>query len=448
MLTLSVFGLRKAFASSLFAISLLILSSVAAQATTIKEVVSPGGITAWLVEDHLNPIITMRFAFKGGAALDPDDRLGLSRLAASLMDEGAGDLDSQAFQRVLEDRSITLRYDSGLDSFRGRLVTLTKHADTAFGLLHDSLTTPRFDAEPVERIRGQILSGLRQDEEDPQTQASRALFKHLYDGHPYSRPADGTLESVAAITQADLTAFTKRMLSKDALIVGVVGDVTPEALGPLLDKAFGALPETRNVGAVSDVKPNLDGSKLLIELDVPQSAILFADQGLKRADPEFYAAYVMNYVLGSGGFTSRLYTEVREKRGLAYSVGSYLYPFDHSALTLGQSGTQTARVQETIDVIRAEWKRFAEDGITSSELDDAKLYLTGSYPLRFTDSSGIAQMLVGLQQDNLGPSYFDDRNAFIDAVTAEDIKRVTARIIDENRLTFVIAGQTSGLKTQ
>lgn len=425
----------------------IVLAGRVAHATEVKEVVSPGGITAWLVEDHINPIISIRFAFRGGAALDPAGKEGLARFAAALLDEGAADRDSQTFQRLLEDKSITLRFDTGLDAFRGRLITLTKHADIAVGLLNDALTAPRFDEEPVERIRRQLLAGLRQDEEDPQTQASRALFEQMFAGHPYARPTDGTLETVAGLTREDLFTFVERMMSKDALIVGVVGDVTPATLAPLLDQAFGALPETRSVETVSDVAPSLDGSVTVVDLDVPQSTILFADVGLKRNDPDFYAAYVMNYILGGGGFSSRLYEEVREKRGLAYSVGSYLYPFDHTALMLGQGGTQNARVQETIDVIRAEWSRMAEEGLSEDDLVNAKRYLTGSYPLRFTDSDRIAQMLVGLQLDGLPRTYFDIRNGLIEAVTPADIERAVKRVIDPNRLTFVVAGRPEGLST-
>lgn len=421
----------------------------AGAAGRVQQVISPAGVAAWLMEDRLNPVITMRFAFRGGAALDPEGKEGLANFAAALMDEGAAERGSQAFRRELEDKSVTLSYDAGLDSFRGRLRTLTKHADAAFGLLGDSLTQPRFDEEPVERIRRQILAGLRQDEESPGAQAGRALFEHLFKGHPYARPADGTLETVAGLTRGDLQAFARRLPARNALVIGVAGDVTPERLGVLLDKAFAGLPAEQGAVAgaaeIRDVEPRLDGEMIVIEKDVPQSTVMFADMGLKRSDPDFYAAYVMAHILGGGSFTSRLYSEVREKRGLAYSVGGYLYPFDHAGLTLGQSSTQNRRAAEAVEVIRAEWRRMAEGGVTAAELEAAKLFLTGSYPLRFTGNGAVAEMLMGLQLDGLPMDYFDIRNSLIEAVTAGDIARAARRLLDPERMVFAVAGKPEGL---
>lgn len=440
----AAFAFVFAFAAALAAFA----PSSSSAAGRVQQVTSPGGVTAWLMEDHLNPIITMRFAFRGGAALDPEGKEGLANFAAALLDEGAAGRDSQAFRRELEDKSVALGYDAGLDAFRGRLTTLVQHAEAAFGLLGDSLTKPRFDEEPVERIRRQILSGLRQNEEDPDVQASRALFEHVFGDHPYARPARGTLESVPGLTRGDLTAFTQRMLARGALVIGVSGDVTPEQLGPLLDTAFGGLPAAQgaDAGAVEDVEPRLDGEMIVIEKDVPQSAVVFADLGLKRSDPDFYAAYVMTHILGGGSFTSRLYSEVREKRGLAYSVGSYLYPFDRAGLMAGRAGTQNARAAEAIDVIRAEWRRMAENGVTAEELETAKRFLTGSYPLRFTNTSAVAGMLTGLQMDNLPIDYFDIRNGLVEAVTAEDISRTAARLLDAERMVFAVSGKPEGLE--
>lgn len=439
-------GLIFALAGALTGAFVLALAPLSARAADVKEVTSPGGVTAWLIEDHLNPVINMRFVFRGGAAHDPDGKEGLARLAAGLLDEGAAGRDSRAFQLMLADHAVTLRYDAGLDAFRGRLTMLTEQAETAFSLLGDSLTKPRFDEEPVERIRGQILSLLRQDEEDPDAQAGQALFAHVFDGHPYARPADGTVAGVEAVTREDLHDFAARMLALDTLVIGVAGDITPAQLRPLLDTAFAALPETAEMEEIEDAEPDLDGETIIIEHDVPQSSVVFADMGLKRSDPDFYAAYVMTHILGGGSFTARLYNEVREKRGLAYSIGSYLYAFDRAGLTVGRSGTQNERAAETVDVIRAEWRRMAEDGVTEDELETAKLYLTGSYPLRFTDTGAIASMLAGLQQENLPINYFDIRNIFIEAVTVEDIARTAERLLDADRMVFAISGKPQGLE--
>ena len=416
-----------------------------AYAVIIERVVSTGGIEAWLVRDHTNPIITMRFAFRGGAALDPEGRDGLANMVSALLDEGAGDLDSKTFQGRLEDLVITLHFTAGRDNFGGRLRTLVENKDTAFELLTLALSKPRFDAEPLERIRTQLLSSLRQQAEEPNAIAGKTLFKTLFPSHPYGRPVDGTLESVAAITQADLKGFARRRLAKDNLTIGVVGDITAEALKLVLDKIFGGLPAKAGAWAIPEAVLKGQGRTVVVTKPGPQSAIIFADKGLKRQDPDFYAAFVMNHVLGGGGFTSRLYNTVREERGLAYSVYSTLHPLDRAGLIFGGAGTANKSAAETIAVMRAEWTRMATEGMSEKELADAKTFLTGSYSLGFTSSGRIASMLIGIQMDNLGIDYPDRRNGLIEAVTLADVNRMAAKYMLEDRLTIVVVGQPEGV---
>ncbi len=414
-------------------------------AINVERVKTPGGLEAWLVQDNSNPIVTMRFAFRGGAALDPKGKVGLANLVASTMDEGAGNLNSQSFQKILEDKAIRIRFDAGLDNFGGRLQTLVRNQDEAFDLLRLALNAPRFDTEPVERIRSQILVGLKQDEENPHSIAGKAMREALYGGHPYGRSPEGIPDSVKAITADDLRAFVTQRLTRDTLVIGIVGNITPAKLAELLDATFGTLPAQGTDWRLPKIRANTDGRTIVINKDVPQSAILFADQGLLRDDPDFYAAYVMNHVLGGGGFTSRLYREVREKRGLAYSISSGLNPRRASATTVAGAGTANARVHETLDVVQAEWHRMSENGVTNDELNDAKTYLTGAYPLQFTGSTRIARMLVGIQLAELGIDYVKSRNAFINAVTRDDIARVAKKLLDANRLVTVVVGRPEGL---
>ncbi len=418
-----------------------------AGAVTIERVLSPGGIEAWLVRDHTNPIITMRFAFRGGAALDPEGREGLANMVSTLLDEGAGDLDSKTFQGRLEDLVITLRFDAGRDNFSGRLRTLVENKTTAFELLTLALTRPRFDTEPLERIRNQLFSSLRQEAEDPNTIAGKTLFKTLFPAHPYGRPVDGSLESVAAITQTDLKGFVQRRLAKDNLAIGVVGDITADALKPVLDKTFGGLPAKARPWAIPEAVLKGQGRTVVVTKPAPQSAIIFADKGPKRQDPDFYAAYLMNHVLGGGGFTSRLYNTVREKRGLAYSVYSALHPLDRAGLIFGGAGTANKSASETIAVMRGEWTRMATKGMSEKELADAKTFLTGSYPLSFTSSNRIASMLIGIQMDNLGIDYPDRRNGLIEAVTLGDVNRLAKKLLRPDQLTVVVVGQPDGVKS-
>lgn len=434
----------------LFAVALAGLASaekVPEHRVNVVRVVSPGGIEAWLVSDHLNPIINLRFAFDGGAAQDPEGKSGLANMVSSLLDEGAGPLDSQAFQRRLEDLSITLRFDAGLDSFHGRLTTLSENWEQAFDLLKLALTKPRFDDAPFQRIRSQILAGLRQDQEDPDTVAGKVLDRELFGDHPYGRPVDGTIDSVSAIVTEDLRRFARERLARDNLNIGVVGDIKPEELARRLDEIFAGLPSKSVPSDVTEAAPDFKGGVKVVTMDVPQSALAFAQKGLKRDDPDFYTAYVLNHMMGGGGFTSRLYDEIREKRGLAYSVGSYLNPLDHVGLLQGYGGTANARVGETIDVLKNEWRKMAEQGVEQKELDDAKTYLIGSFPLRLTSTSGIAGTLVAMQQEKLGLDYLNRRNSFIDAVTLDDVNRLAKKLLTPDNLVIVVVGAPEGVKS-
>ncbi len=424
---------------------LVLVTGLPARAVEVQQVTSPGGITAWLVEDHSNPILSLDLAFVGGAALDPAGQEGLANMVSGLIDEGAGELDSQAFQETLNNLSITLRFDASLESFQGSLRTLTENRQTAFDLLRLALSEPRFDAEPVERIRSQILVQLAQESENPNVIANRAMRELMFPGHPYSRPVNGTPESVRAIGVDDLRRFVSERFARDALMVAVVGDVTAEQLRPLLDHAFQALPAAVAPFDLPEVEPQGKGEVLVIERDLPQSVILFGEGGLKRNDPDFYAAYVANYILGGGGFSSRLYAEVREKRGLAYSVYSYLNPLEHSALVMGGVATANERAGESLSVIRDEWARMGAEGPTGDEVDDAKTYLTGSYPLRFSSTGEISGTLLGIQLDDLGIDYINIRNDLIDAVTMEDARRVARELFRAEDLTVVIVGRPDGV---
>lgn len=427
-------------------IGLLFATPNMAAAFEVQRVTSVGGLEAWLIEDHTNPIITMRFSFRGGASLDPAGKDGLAEMTSGLLDEGAGPLDSMAFQQKVEDSAITLRFDARRDFFGGRLRTLTENKVMALDLLQLAVTAPRFDAEPVERIRSQILANIRGESEDPDTIAYRKLFETLFPGHPYGRRVSGTEESVATITAEDLRRFVGRRLVREGLVVGIVGDISAPEVAAALDRVFGDLPETGSDWRVDETMPQGPGGLTVIEAQVPQSSIVFGQPGLKRDDPDYYAAYVLNHILGGGGFTARLYHEVREKRGLAYSVYSSLAPMEHAGLILGGAGTRNDRAAETVEIIRREWARMAAEGPTPEELADAKQFLTGSFPLRFSSSDRIAGTLVAIQTSDLGIDYLDRRNGFIEAVTLEDVRRVAGNLLDADSLVFTVVGQPEGLK--
>ncbi len=428
------------------AVPAALLATAPASAVTVERVVSPGGIEAWLVRDTMVPLVAIEFSFRGGAALDPEGKAGLADMTSSLLDEGAGELDSQAFQQRLADLAVELRFSAGTDTIRGSFKTLTRNRDEAVELLRDSLTAPRFDVDAVERIRQQIMVVLARRSTDPDQIAERVWWKAVFPDHPYGRPVEGTPQSIAAITVADMRQLLRERFARDQLIVGVVGDITPGELGPLLDRAFGALPATGKPVRLPEATLRAAGQTFVISQDVPQSVVQFGQPGLKRDHPDYYVGYVMNYVLGGGGFSSRLYDEVREKRGLAYSVYSYVSPMDAAAILAGGVSTENSRVGESLAVIRAEWARMRDGGVTAVELEDAKTYLTGSFPLRFTSTDSIARMLVGMQYNDLGIDYIDRRNGYIEAVTREDVARVAGSLLQPDKLTFVVVGNPQGVE--
>jgi zinc protease len=422
----------------------LALAAPAAQAMSIERVVSPGGIEAWLVRDHALPLIAVEFAFLGSADQDPPGKPGVANMATSLLDEGAGPFDAKAFHDRLERKAIELSFRAGHDYLRGTLRTLKDNRDEAFDYLRLALTEPRFDSAAVEREREQIMSRLRRETLSPNDMASRNWWATAFPGHPYGLPVSGTLESLPNITVDDLKSYTRRALARDNLKVAVVGDIDAETAGELLDRTFGPLPAKAELKPVAAVVPQGLGRRIVIPLDVPQAVVNFGGPGIARSDPDFMAAYIVNHILGGGAFSSRLYVEVREKRGLAYGVSDSLVWLNRTALLLGHTATRADATGETIEIIEREIRRLAEDGPTEAEFIKAKTYLKGAFALGLDTSNRIASQLVQMQVDNLGIDYIERRPGLIDAVTLADAKRVAKRLLDGGLLVTVV-GRPEGV---
>ena len=423
----------------------LVFGSLSALAIEIQRIETPGGIEAWLVEEHAVPLVTMSVGFKAGSFDDPKGKEGLASMVSSLLDEGAGDMDSLAFQKRLEEKAIRMGFSADRDSFSASLNTLSKNRDDAFELFRLALTQPRFDDEAVERIRDQILVAHEQQEEDPQTISRRTWYETVFGDHPYARRSLGTGDSIKSITQTDLRSFLKSKIARDRMFVAVVGDIDSETLSKLLDKTFADLPAGSDPVPEEKIEIENSGTVTVVDRDIPQSVMIFGSKGVLRDDPDFMPAYVMNYVLGGGGFASRLMEEVREKRGLTYGIYTYLVPLDRSGLYMGQVSTENAKAGETLSLVRAEFKKLRENGITEEELKNAKTYLTGSYPLRFDSNTKIASQLVAIQLEELGIDYIDKRNDMINAVTLDDIKRVAERLLDPDNMIISIVGKPENI---
>jgi zinc protease len=439
-------GLRAA----LLALTLSLLSQFAetapASAMNIQTVKSPGGIEAWLVEEHSVPLMALRFAFDGGNSQDPKGKEGVANFITAMMDEGAGDIKSADFQERMEGIAMRMSWDDSKDSLYGNFETLTQNRDKALDLLKLAVTKPRFDPDAVERIRQQLAANLAYSEKDPDKVAAKAWFSLAFEGHAYGRPANGSKESLASIKPEDLHAFHKRTFGKDNLKIVAVGDITAAELGKLLDDVFGALPAKADLVTVEKTAPVNSGQQKIIEMNVPQSVAIFGLGAMARKDPDFMAAFVINHILGGGGFSAKLMEEVREKRGLAYSVYSYIQPFQHTSILSGSVATKNEAMAESLDIIRAELKKMAEQGPSADDLDAAKKYLTGSYALRFDTNSKIASQLLGLLQEGFGTDYVDNRNKMIDAITIDDAKRVAKRLLDTDQLIVTVVGKPVNLK--
>ncbi|MEX0349427.1 MAG: M16 family metallopeptidase [Paracoccaceae bacterium] len=410
----------------------------------IKEVTSPKGIKAWLVEDHSIPFAALELRFRGGTSLDAPDKRGAVYLMTGLIEEGAGDLDARTYARELEALAASFDYDASDDTVSISAQFLSENREEVAELLRMTLHEPRFDIDAVERVRAQVLSGLRSDAKNPNDIAGRAFSEMAYGDHPYGADGKGTLESVSALTRDDIVAAYEGVFARDRLYVGAVGDITAEELGALLDKLLADFPETgAPIPGKADV--TIEGGVSVVEFDTPQSVALFGHEGIDRHDPDFFAAYVLNQILGGSSLESRLMREVREERGLTYGIYSYLVPKDLASVYMGSVASGNDRIAETIAVVRDQWADISENGVTEKELVDAKTYLTGAYPLRFDGNSRIASILAGMQMDDLPIDYIATRNDKVNAVTLEDVNRVAGELLDPEGLHFTVVGKPVGL---
>lgn len=434
--------------ATLAALILVAAASIATQAravsTDIVEAVSPGGIPFWLVEEPAIPIVAVQIGFRGGANIESQGKEGLVNLLSGMMDEGAGDLDAAGFSRRRDELAARFSFEAGMDSFNVGAAMLTRNLNDSVELLRLALTAPRFDETPLARVKGQVISGLRQRETDPGDVAARAWFASAFPGTPYGRNPDGTVESVAALGADDLRAVMPAALNRSAAFVGVVGAISEAEAGAMVDRLLGDLPASPPP-ALPPLEEKAEAGIETIHMDVPQSVAVFGHAGLLRADPDFIPAYVMSYTLGSGGLSTRLSDSVREKEGLAYSVGAYLIPYDRAGVYYGQVASANEKIARSIELIRAEWSRMAEEGVTQEELEDAKKYLTGAYALRFDSNAKIASALVDIQMEDLGVDYIRKRNDLVEAVTLEDVRRVASRLLKPEELRFVVVGAPEGL---
>lgn len=425
---------------AVFAVLLLLVAILPARAVEIQRVVSPMGIEAWLVEANEIPVISMSFGFRGGTTQDNPGHEGTAYLTSYLLDEGAGERDSQTFQGLLSDAAIELRFRANYDSFTGSMRTIVANSDLAFELLGDALNAPRFDEDAVDRMRVALTSEIQRRVAGPGWLGTRAYYDVAFGDHPYGRSSRGTPSTLATVDQEILQGFVDRTFARDNLVVAVAGAIDPETLGRLLDQVFGGLPAASDIRPVPELPLAGAGQTILVTRDGPQSSLLMAQPGLPRSDPDIYAASVMNYILGAGSFGSRLTDEVRVNRGLTYGISTSLNHLQQVDFYSVDSDLSNENVAEAIGVIRDEWRSMAEAGPTQEEVDDAITYLTGSFPLQFSSTRNVAGIMLAMQLHDLGIDYLDLYADRIAGVTRDDVARVAAQLLDEPALTTVVVG--------
>ena len=431
----------------IFALGALLWAGTVQADVAVKSITSPGGLSAWVLEEPAIPFTALNLMFSGGAALDPPDKRGAAFLMTGLLEEGAGDLDSQAFAAAIEALSASFSFDVSDDTLSISVRFLTENRTETLALLKTALTQPRFDPDAIERVRQQVLSILATKAQDPTDTAQRVWTEQAFGDHAYGTSYQGTESSITALTRADLLAAHQNLLVRDTLSISAVGDITAEDLGPILDDLLGDLP----AGSALETAPlqlDIPTGLTVVDMPTPQSVAIFGHAGIDRNHPDFFAAFILNTILGGQGIESRLTAEVREKRGLTYGISTVLISKDQANVMLGQVASANDRINAAIEVIRDEWRKLARDGVTAEELQAAQTYLTGAYPLRFDGNSQISRILVGMQRIGLGLDYINTRNAKINAVTLSEINRVAAQLLKPEALNFVVAGQPTGLKEE
>lgn len=429
---------KSALAALTFASSLILLTVTNALAIDIQEVVTPSGIKAWLVEDYTVPIISVSVEFKGGTTQDPNGLEGVTSLMAAMMDEGAGELDTAALKAELEQRGIELGFSADKDSVSGGMKLIVSEKSRAFELMHMVLSAPRFEASSLERIRAAYISAEKRSVNDPDSILGKRIREFLFKDHPYGKEARGTIDSLAKIKREDIVAQHQAIFAKDHLFLGVVGAISKDELITELEKAFSGLPQKAQLVEIPDIKPEF-GAREHIAFDSPQTTVSIALPGLKRNEPDFFTAHIMNHILGGGTFSSWLYEEIREKRGLVYGVGTSLVALENTAYLAGGFATRPDQAKEALELTLSQIKKMATTGPTQEELDAAKKFVFGTYAISNLDtSSKIANVLVGLQSSKLGIDYINKRADYIDAVTLDAVKAMAKRLLSEPPMVVTI----------
>lgn len=413
----------------------------------IKEITSPSGIKVWLVEDHSLPVFSAKFLFlDSGSANDPIEKQGLARMVSNTMDEGAGELDAQAFQQALSDNSIRLMFSAGRDTFGGEIKALSRNKEKAIELAALALNKPRFDEEAVNRMRATNIARIQSSLSNPEWLAARLLNDVAFKNHPYAKNNGGAISSLARITPDDLRIFHKDNLTRDRLLIAMAGDISSEEAGHAADRIFAALPKKANASDPPPVEAPHNTKTYIYEQNIPQTVLEILFPALDHTDKDFYTLGLLNYIYGGAGFGSRLMEEARERRGLTYGIYSSIQDYRFADMMGISTSTKNESAQEVIDIVRDQMLRLHNDLVGIKELADAKSYITGSMPLSLTSTDQIASIVLSLRMNGYPIDYLDHYKENIKNITANDVQRVAKRVLDPSRMTIVMVGKPDHIK--
>ncbi len=413
-----------------------------AQAVVIEEVASDKGAKAWLTEAHALPIFSLRLTFpKAGSAYDPDAKKGLALMAARMLQEGSGGKDAKAFQEYLDFHAIDLDIAVSEDDVTVSMESLSEHTDVAFSILYDILLDAQLAPEAFTQLQKEAISELKQLKQNPSYVAGLAFDKLVFGDHPYGAPGRGTKESIQAIQLDDVREYLTSCLTREGMVLSVVGDMTPAMLAAKMSQYLDPLPEVRQcTGVVVKASPHF-GSVGHEGMDVPQTVVKFALPGVPRQNPEFYTAFVLNHMLGGNGLSSRVGTAIRKKNGLAYYAYTSLDNMDQAALLKGVFASRAEEKDKAVALLKEAIGEAQANGFAEEEFDDAILFLTGSFPLKLDANYKLVEYLQMMQRFDLGKDYLEMRNRIIESVTLRHVNALAKRILDPEKLILQSVGQ-------
>jgi len=423
------------------AIILCLLTSPAG-ALDVRREVLPNGLTLLVYERHNLPVVQVSVGIDAGTIHEPKEKAGLSNLVATLLTHGTSKRTAEEISEEIEFVGGSLSASGGRDYITVGLSVLKKDINLGFDLLSDVILNPVFPEDEISKEKELIKASLKSQEEDPVFIASREFKRALFGEHPYGRLITGTAGTIDRISRDDLIDFHRRFYLPGNTIMAVVGDITYGEVRDLIDRYFkdwGGKNQSRPL--LEDLKP-LRGIRLIeIDRDLTQATVIIGHLGVKRSNPDYYAISVMNYILGGGGFASRLMQNIREERGLVYDIYSLFSADKYGGYFRVVFQTKNESADLAIREVFKEIRRIREEPVTEKELQDAKAFLIGSFPLRIETSARIASFLVAVEYYGLGVDYMEKYREYIGSVSRDDVLRVAKRYLDPENILLVVVGK-------